>query len=172
MMTNNNRNVILTLMLLILVEAFGGLTFISPSSQGTPTFNITKATNGQRLTSNQEGWISSDILSTINATSFYVTIENLTGSAAGIGPTEVADTYCFPSFYPTTWTGFIEDLPGSYSCYSDFLTLYTYKPDNSNSEISSTIMVSHTYKYDIFPDQNSGCYELTITGNTDFTPSF
>lgn len=157
-------NTLLIILLFLVSGSSGDLTFNNPTYLAPQTFNITQAPNGILLQSDEEGWIASDILSTTNFTTFYVTILNLTESAAAIGPTEVADTYCTTSAYPLIWTNFVQNIPGEYSCYSDFLTMYTQTPPNSQSVTSTSLFVGHLFRYDIFPDLNAGCYSLTITG--------
>ena len=153
--------------LLILVSIFfsmttGQLTFQNPVSFSSMCYTLQTTTNGIRLSASSKGWIGSDSISKITATTFYITIESLSGSDTGFGPAESPDAYCNRLFYKPSRVG------GSATCWSDFLTYYTTTPAGSASSIPSSAMatVGHTYKVYIDPlTSTSGeCMQYQLTG--------
>ena len=148
-----------------------GLTLSYAASGPSQCFNVQTTTNGIRLINNQQGWILSDLISTTAVTTFYVTIEALSGASTAVGVAERADgSGCSTSNYPTSsWVGYA----GS-TCKGDFLTFYTAKPSGATTAITSLMTVGHTYKFIVFPNagpSNSRCAEITITG-TPYHPFF
>ena len=145
------------------------LTFSYPSSGPNQCYKAQTTTNGVRISTSQQGFITSDLLSTNQVTTFYVTIESLSGAAAGVGMVEIADGQgCSTSNYPSnTWVG-----SASATCKGDFLTFYTTIPSGTTSAITTTMTVGRAYKYVIYPNAasnfNPRCGEVTITGIIHF----
>ena len=140
------------------------LTFSYATSPSNMCYTTQETTNGIRLTTSQQGWILSDLLSTTAVTTFYVTVESLSGDI-GIGIAERADgSGCSTSNYPSTsWVGY-----ASLTCKGDFLTFYTTRPSGATSAITSLMTAGHTYKFVVFPNAGPSatrCGEVDITGN-------
>ena len=145
------------------------LTFNYAGSGPNQCFRAQQTTNGERITTSQRGFITSDLLSNNQVTTFYVTIESLSGAAAGVGMVEINDGQgCSTSDYPSnTWLG-----SASAKCKGDFLTFYTSIPSGTTSAITSTMTIGRAYKYVVYPNAasnfNPRCGEVTITGIINF----
>ena len=113
----------------------------------------------------QRGWITSDILSKTAVTTFYVTVESLSGAAVGVGMAQLADNQgCSASSYNYTgWMG-----SSGATCAGDFLTFYTSRPSGTTSAITATMTVGHTYRFEVTPNAatavTSRCGQVDITG--------
>ena len=140
------------------------LSFSSPSSPADQCYSIQQTTNGYRVSLSEQGWVAADLLSKTSTTTFFVTIESLTGAAAAVGITELADDAgCGTANYPSAWIGY----GGNSNCWSDYLTTYTTKPAGTTSVITSTMTVGHTYRYTLTPNTGSDahrCGQVDITG--------
>ena len=143
------------------------LTFYNPTYYPDQCYTIQQTANGMRISTNQQGWIAADLLSKNSATVFYVTVESLTGTAAGIGITEIQDDAgCSASDYSRSWVG-----SSSGNCWGDYVTFYTTKPPSSTSIMTATMTIGRTYRYTIVPNTGSAtlrCGAVIITGIIGF----